>query len=118
VCFGHHFYRLALPAVHQISETLGFVKVLKLKHLQICPFECQLVQTALRLDKRVYYVLAALTVLSLCHIGSRSSPIILFVFVICTGSLVYAVYLASWVLAKDEGPPEMSEVLLSTSIWV
>ncbi|KAG0613650.1 hypothetical protein M758_6G119000 [Ceratodon purpureus] len=68
------------------------------------------VQTALRLDRRVYYVLALLTVLSLFYIGSRSSPIILFVFVICTGSLVYAVYLANWVLAKDEGPPEMSEL--------
>lgn len=70
----------------------------------------QLVQTALRLDIRVYYVLALVTLLSLFYVGSRSSPIILFVFVVCTGSLVYAIYLASWVLAKDEGPPEMSEV--------
>ncbi|XP_024384924.1 pyrophosphate-energized membrane proton pump 2 [Physcomitrium patens] len=69
-----------------------------------------LVQTALRVDKRVYYLLALFTVLSLFYIGSRSSPIILFVFIVCTGSLAYAVYLASWVLAKDEGPPEMSEI--------
>jgi hypothetical protein len=66
---------------------------------------------ALKLDKRVYYVLAFLTVLFMFFIGSRSSPIILFVFAVCTGSMVFAIYLAKWVLAKDEGPPEMSEVL-------
>ncbi|XP_024400645.1 pyrophosphate-energized membrane proton pump 2 [Physcomitrium patens] len=69
-----------------------------------------LVQTALRLDRRVYYLLALFTVFFLFYIGSQSSPIILFVFTICIGSLVYAIYLASWVLAKDEGPPEMSEI--------
>lgn len=77
-------------------------------------FDClllQLVRMALKLDKRVYYVLALLTVLFMFFIGSRSSPIILFVFAVCTGSMVFAIYLAKWVLAKDEGPPEMSEVL-------
>lgn len=77
-------------------------------------FDClwlQLVRMALKLDKRVYYVLAFLTVLFMFFIGSRSSPIILFVFAVCTGSMVFAIYLAKWVLAKDEGPPEMSEVL-------
>lgn len=57
---------------------------------------------ALKLDKRVYYVLAFLTVLFMFFIGSRSSPIILFVFAVCTGSMVFAIYLAKWVLAKDD----------------
>lgn len=42
--------------------------------------------------------------------GARTSPIILFVFVVCIISFMLSVYLTKWVLAKDEGPPEMVQV--------
>jgi Na+/H+-translocating membrane pyrophosphatase len=35
---------------------------------------------------------------------------VVFVFCICTLSLFFSLYLTKWVLAKDEGPPEMSEI--------
>lgn len=62
------------------------------------------------LNKRVYYLLLLLTFGGLFYIGVNTSPVIVFVFSICTISLLFSIYLTSWVLAKDEGPPEMSEI--------
>ncbi|KAL3678115.1 hypothetical protein R1sor_021071 [Riccia sorocarpa] len=78
-----------------------------LKHKAKAPW---IVRFALRLDRRIYYLLTVLTVLGLFRVGSLTSPIIVFVFTVCTVSIGLAVYLAQWVLAKDEGPPEMSEI--------
>ncbi|KAJ4778661.1 K(+)-insensitive pyrophosphate-energized proton pump [Rhynchospora pubera] len=44
------------------------------------------------------------------YVGARTSPIVVFVFMICIISFCFAVYLTKWVLAKDEGPPEMSQI--------
>jgi Na+/H+-translocating membrane pyrophosphatase len=44
------------------------------------------------------------------YVGARTSPIIVFVFSICIISFFFSVYLTKWVLAKDEGPPEMSQI--------
>ena len=111
-----YFLGLVLNCVIFSSDTGPLQSALITSHIcySLEMFNClwlQLVRMALKLDKRVYYVLAFLTVLFMFFIGSRSSPIILFVFAVCTGSMVFAIYLAKWVLAKDEGPPEMSEVL-------
>jgi len=64
----------------------------------------------LSLDTRVYYGLALLTLLYMFYVGSLTSPIIVFIFVLCTGCMIFTAYLAQWVLAKDEGPLEMSEI--------
>ncbi|CAM6037711.1 unnamed protein product [Sphagnum compactum] len=64
----------------------------------------------LNLDTRVYYGLALLTLLYMFYVGSLTSPIIVFIFVLCTGCMIFTAYLAQWVLAKDEGPLEMSEI--------
>ncbi|CAM6116880.1 unnamed protein product [Calypogeia fissa] len=69
-----------------------------------------IVRFAMRLDRRFYYFLIALTVLGLFRIGSLTSPIIVFVFTICLMSMGLATYLAHWVMAKDEGPPEMVQI--------
>jgi len=42
--------------------------------------------------------------------GASTSPIIVFVITICILSFLVAIYLMKWVLAKDEGPPEMVQV--------
>jgi H(+)-translocating pyrophosphatase len=62
------------------------------------------------LNRRIYYLLLLLTFGALFYIGVNTSPIIVFVFSVCTISLLFSIYLTSWVLAKDEGPPEMSQI--------
>ncbi|XP_047330160.1 pyrophosphate-energized membrane proton pump 2 [Impatiens glandulifera] len=56
-----------------------------------------------------------LTILFLClgavfYIGASASPIIVFVFTICMFSVLLSIYLTKWVLSKDEGPPEMTQI--------
>jgi Na+/H+-translocating membrane pyrophosphatase len=70
----------------------------------------QLVKVLLNVDRRVYYALALLGFLFVLYVGIQTSPVIVFVFTVCSCSMLFACYLASWVLAKDEGPPEMSEI--------
>eukprot|EP00250_Pteridium_aquilinum_P024245 c2872_g1_i2 orf=637-3051(-) len=62
------------------------------------------------LDKRVYYMLSFLTFGAIFYVALCTSPVIIFVLVVCTISMIFAAYLSSWVLAKDEGPPEMSQI--------
>lgn len=76
----------------------------------------QLVKVLLNVDRRVYYAVALLAFLFVLYVGIQTSPVIVFVFTVCSCSMLFACYLASWVLAKDEGPPEMSEVLHLTLI--
>ncbi|KAH9305858.1 hypothetical protein KI387_010262, partial [Taxus chinensis] len=61
-------------------------------------------------NRRVYYLLSMLALGALFYIGVNTSPVIVFVFGVCSLSLLFALYLATWVLAKDEGPPEMSQI--------
>ncbi|CAK9865400.1 unnamed protein product [Sphagnum jensenii] len=69
-----------------------------------------LVKVLLNVDRRVYYAVALLAFLFVLYVGIQTSPVIVFVFTVCSCSMLFACYLASWVLAKDEGPPEMSEI--------
>ncbi|KAH7302772.1 hypothetical protein KP509_23G086400 [Ceratopteris richardii] len=62
------------------------------------------------LDRRVYYMLSFLLFGAVLYVALCTSPIMIFVLVICTISMIFATYLTSWVLAKDEGPPEMSQI--------
>lgn len=62
------------------------------------------------LDVRVYYFLILLLVVSMLYMALSASPVLVFVLVLCFLSLLFAGYLAQWVLARDEGPPEMTQV--------
>ncbi|KAI3866957.1 hypothetical protein MKX03_022000 [Papaver bracteatum] len=64
----------------------------------------------MRINVRVLLVLLFLGLGGLVYIGARTSPIILFVFAVCIISFLFAIYLTKWVLAKDEGPPEMVQI--------
>lgn len=63
-----------------------------------------------RLDRRVYYTLWLAACAAMVYIGANTSAVISFVFCVCTACMVFAWYLCGWVLAKDEGPEEMSEI--------
>lgn len=59
---------------------------------------------------RVMYALLLLGFGAIFYIGASTSPIIVFVFSICIFSFLLSIYLTKWVLAKDEGPPEMVQI--------
>jgi hypothetical protein len=65
----------------------------------------------MRINPRALLILFLVVIGGVLYVGGSTSPIIVFVFCICTLSLFFSLYLTKWVLAKDEGPPEMSEVL-------
>lgn len=67
----------------------------------------------MRINTRVLALLLLLVLGALFYFGASTSPIIVFVFSVCIVSFVLSIYLTKWVLAKDEGPPEMVQVLSS-----
>lgn len=67
------------------------------------------------INVRVLFVLMLLGFGVIFYIGASTSPIIVFVLSVCIISFIFAVYLSKWVLAKDEGPPEMAQVYLFLS---
>ncbi|KAJ0963647.1 hypothetical protein J5N97_028769 [Dioscorea zingiberensis] len=62
------------------------------------------------INARVLFFLLLLGVGAIYYIGASTSPILVFVFSLCTISFFFSIYLTKWVLAKDEGPPEMVEI--------
>lgn len=71
----------------------------------------QIFRLIMRINVRVMFVLLLLGLGVIFYIGASTSPIIVFVFSVCIISFVFSMYLAKWVLLKDEGPPEMVQVL-------
>ncbi|KAK1289485.1 Pyrophosphate-energized membrane proton pump 3 [Acorus calamus] len=62
------------------------------------------------INVRVLIILLFLGLGAVFYIGSRTSPIIVFVFTICIISFCFSIYLTKWVLDKDEGPLEMTQI--------
>ncbi|XP_068641458.1 pyrophosphate-energized membrane proton pump 2 [Aristolochia californica] len=62
------------------------------------------------INVRVLLILLLLGLGAVFYIGASTSPIIVFVLCICILSFLFAIYLTKWVLAKDEGPPEMVQI--------
>ncbi|XP_024979759.1 pyrophosphate-energized membrane proton pump 3 isoform X3 [Cynara cardunculus var. scolymus] len=64
----------------------------------------------MRMNVRLLFVLLFLGFGAIFYIGASTSPIIVFVFSVCIISFLLSIYLTKWVLAKDEGPPEMGQI--------
>ncbi|KAF3653358.1 Pyrophosphate-energized membrane proton pump 3 [Capsicum annuum] len=64
----------------------------------------------MRINSRILLLLLLVCFGAIFYIGASTSPIIVFVFSVCIISFFVSIYLTKWVLAKDEGPPEMSEI--------
>eukprot|EP00240_Pyramimonas_obovata_P003547 CAMPEP_0118922970 /NCGR_PEP_ID=MMETSP1169-20130426/1684_1 /TAXON_ID=36882 /ORGANISM="Pyramimonas obovata, Strain CCMP722" /LENGTH=837 /DNA_ID=CAMNT_0006863899 /DNA_START=95 /DNA_END=2608 /DNA_ORIENTATION=+ len=62
------------------------------------------------LDTKALYGIATVCCIVALMLGYQTSPIVFGVLLVCMGMLVFAMYLAQWVLAKDEGTPDMQEV--------
>ncbi|XP_078427673.1 pyrophosphate-energized membrane proton pump 2-like isoform X1 [Wolffia australiana] len=62
------------------------------------------------INVRVLLVLLFVSLGVMFYLGARTSSIIVFVFTICLLSFLFSIYLARWVLKKDEGPPEMVQI--------
>ncbi|CAE5964645.1 unnamed protein product [Arabidopsis arenosa] len=63
-----------------------------------------------KLNVRVLSIILLFCFGAIFYIGASTSPIIVFVFTVCIISFLLSIYLTKWVLAKDEGPPEMVEI--------
>ncbi|CAA3002407.1 pyrophosphate-energized membrane proton pump 3 [Olea europaea subsp. europaea] len=74
------------------------------------PYTPLIYRLFMRINIRVLFVLMLLGLGAIFYIGASTSPIIVFVFLVCIISFLLAIYLTKWVLAKDEGPPEMAEI--------
>ncbi|KAJ7535752.1 hypothetical protein O6H91_12G044700 [Diphasiastrum complanatum] len=68
------------------------------------------VRLLFKLDRRIYFTLSLISLVGMFYVGIKTSPVIVFVFGMCTISMFLAAYLARWVLEKDEGPSEMSQI--------
>lgn len=73
----------------------------------------QIFRILMGINVRVLFMILLLALGVVFYIGASTSPIIVFVFSVCIISFLLAMHLAKWVLAKDEGPPEMGQVQLS-----
>ncbi|KAL9266365.1 Pyrophosphate-energized membrane proton pump 3-like protein, partial [Drosera capensis] len=74
------------------------------------PYNPLVFRTLMGINFRVLVILLLVTFGAIFYIGASTSPIIVFVFAICIFSFLLALYFARWVLAKDEGPPEMAQI--------
>lgn len=77
----------------------------------------QIFRLLMRINSRVLLVLLLFGLGALIYIGASTSPTIVFVYSVCIISFLVSMYLAKWVLAKDEGPPEMVQVF-SSLVWL
>lgn len=62
------------------------------------------------MDPTVLMVGGGITALGALLMGWQTSSLIFLIMLVCIAMLGFAVYLAQWVLAKDEGTAEMQEV--------
>ncbi|GMH17542.1 hypothetical protein Nepgr_019383 [Nepenthes gracilis] len=74
------------------------------------PYTPLVFRILMRINVRILLILLLLGVGAIFYIGASTSPIIVFVFSICIISFLFSIYLAKWVLSKDEGPPEMAQI--------
>ncbi|RYR08671.1 hypothetical protein Ahy_B05g076470 isoform C [Arachis hypogaea] len=71
------------------------------------PYTPVIFRILLGINVRVLFILLLLGFGAIFYMGASTSPIIVFVISICILSFLVSIYLTKWVLAKDEGPPEM-----------
>jgi hypothetical protein len=62
------------------------------------------------LDTKAIYCIATMLCVGALTLGYQTNIVVFGVLVICMLMLVFTMYLAQWVLAKDEGTPDMIEV--------
>ncbi|XP_057504986.1 pyrophosphate-energized membrane proton pump 2 isoform X1 [Actinidia eriantha] len=74
------------------------------------PYTPLIFRILMRINIRVLFILGLLGLGAIFYIGASTSPVIVFVFTVCIISFCLSIYLTKWVLAKDEGPPEMVQI--------
>ncbi|KAK6263866.1 hypothetical protein SCA6_019300 [Theobroma cacao] len=74
------------------------------------PYTPLIFRVLMGINVRVLVILLLLGFGFVFYVGASTSPIIVFVFSVCIVSFLLSIYLTKWVLSKDEGPPEMSQI--------
>lgn len=77
---------------------------------QVRFFGAQVVRAIQRVDRRVLKGAGLVFSLMVLYLGIKVSPAIVFVLGTCIAMLLFSIYLATWVLRKDEGTADMQEV--------
>ncbi|GAB2225487.1 hypothetical protein Droror1_Dr00006280 [Drosera rotundifolia] len=79
-------------------------------YMRTKPYNPLVFRILMGINFRVLVILLLVVFGAIFYVGASTSPIIVFVFAICIFSFLLALYFARWVLAKDEGPPEMAQI--------
>lgn len=74
------------------------------------PYTPLIFRILMRFNVRVLFLFLLFGFGAIFYVGASTSPTIIFVFAVCITSFLLSLYLAKWVLAKDEGPPEMTQI--------
>lgn len=74
------------------------------------PYTPLIFRILMRFNVRVLFLFLLFGFGAIFYVGASTSPTIIFVFAVCITSFLVSLYLAKWVLAKDEGPPEMTQI--------
>lgn len=74
------------------------------------PYNPLVFRVLMRINVRVLFIFLLLFFGVIFYIGASTSPIIVFVYSVCIISFILSIYLTKWVLSKDEGPPEMTQI--------
>lgn len=74
------------------------------------PYTPLIFRVLMGINTRVLALVVLLVLGAILYFGASTSPIIVFVFSVCIISFLLSIYLTKWVLAKDEGPPEMVQI--------
>ena len=73
-------------------------------------FQLQVARLVQGTDSRVFKGAGLVGALMVLYLGVKVSPAIVFVLGTCIAMLLFSIYLATWVLRKDEGTTDMQEV--------
>ncbi|KAL8113602.1 pyrophosphate-energized membrane proton pump 2 [Apium graveolens] len=74
------------------------------------PYTPLIFRILMRFNVRVLFLFLLFGFGAIFYVGASTSPIIIFVLAVCITSFLLSLYLAKWVLKKDEGPPEMTQI--------
>ena len=70
------------------------------------------------MDQRLTLLLGMVFTFFVLYVGFEASVTLVFVIAVCLIMLAFAVYLANWVLQKDEGTKDMQDVRICDEMWM
>jgi hypothetical protein len=103
------------PSLSRVDPKIYYLTHLTHSHIHIhihihTHTHNQVVRILVSVDPKIYYLILAAFFTMTMLAAIKTSAVIVFVLSVTCVMLAFAWYLAKWVLARDEGTPEMMEV--------